>query len=236
MTLYHQLKQCGNPQGAVQMVVSLCQSHTPKEVADIMGISLRWVYTIRKRFQNSGGNLEACLLKRGPSSPMSNRTPKEIEIMVVNLAQETNLGPHRLAIALKRSFGIGSSPYTIRNILRRYGIHCRKFRMKNGNKRYAANLEAFSPLEFWQLDVKYVVDQTALPKEAYASIFKNRLPQYQFTAIDVKTRLRLIAYDHSLSFHNALTFMLLVEAWLRSFGVHHHLFFQTDNGSDGPTP
>jgi len=77
-----------------------------------------------------------------------------------------------------------------------------------------------------------VADKTALPPEAYAAIFRNNLPKYQFTAIDVKTRLRFIAYAHNLSFSNGLAFMLLVEAWLRSFGVKQRGFFQTYNGTE----
>ncbi|GAW94343.1 integrase core domain-containing protein [Calderihabitans maritimus] len=233
MSLYHQLKRSGNPQAAVQTVISLLEKHSPKKVAEIMGVSVRWVYELRRRFRDSGGNLQVCILKRGPKSPMPNRTPLETEQLVVRLAQISNLGPHRLAVALQRSFGISLSPYTIRNILRRHGIRCRKKRSKNGSRRYyAADLSSFKPLEFFQFDTKHIADQNALPSEAYAALFKNKLPLYQFTAIDVKTRLRFISYAHSLSFENGLTFMLLVEAWLRAFGVNHHLFFQTDNGQE----
>jgi hypothetical protein len=75
MTLYNQLKHSGNPQAAIQTIIYLLDKHSPKQVAEIMGISVRWVYTIRKRFLSSGENLSACLLKRGPKNPMPNRTP-----------------------------------------------------------------------------------------------------------------------------------------------------------------
>jgi len=65
MTLYNQLMHSGNPQAAVQMVISLLQKHSPNEVAELMGISVRWVYTLRKRYLDSNGNLASCLLKRG---------------------------------------------------------------------------------------------------------------------------------------------------------------------------
>lgn len=232
MTLYNKLKHSGNPQAAVQTIIHLLDKHPPKKVAEIMGVSVRWVYTIRKRYLGSGGDICACLLKRGPKSPMPNRTPRHLEELVVELARKTNLGPHRLCVFLKRSFDIFLSPYTIRNILRRYGVRCRKYKTINGNRRYKADLEKYMPLEFWQIDAKFIADQFALPSEAYAAIYKNNLPQYQFTAIDIKTRLRFIAYAHSLSFSNGLSFMLLVESWLRSFGVKHKIFFQTDNGSE----
>lgn len=232
MTLYQQLRHSGNPQAAVQTIISLLDNHTPKKVAEIMGVSVRWIYIIKKRYQNSGGDLSACLLKPGPKSPMPNRTPEHLEKLVVDLAKQTNLGPHRLAALLKRSFNTSLSPYTIRNILRRYGVRCRKYKAVNGNRRYKADLDKYKPFEFWQIDAKYIADETALPPEAYAAVHKNRLPKYQFTAIDIKTRLRFIAYAHSLSFINGLSFMLLVETWLRSFGVKQKLFFQTDNGGE----
>ena len=154
MTLYNQLMHSGNPQAAVQMVISLLQKHSPNEVAELMGISVRWVYTLRKRYLDSNGNLASCLLKRGPASPMPNRTPLHIEELVINLAKETNLGPQRLADALKRSCGVSLSPFTVRNILRRYGVRCRKYKSLNGNRRYAANLSEFSPLWRYSVNVK----------------------------------------------------------------------------------
>ncbi|MCG0278631.1 MAG: integrase, partial [Thermanaeromonas sp.] len=123
-------------------------------------------------------------------------------------------------------------PYTIRNILRRSGVKCRKVKTYNGQKRYFVNLSAFKPLQFWQIDTKYIADQHALPLEAYAAILRNKLPKYQFTAIDIKTRLRFIAYATELNFKNGLTFLLLLAYWLRAFGVIDHLFFQTDNGEE----
>lgn len=140
MTLYNKLKHSGNPQAAVQTIIHLLDKHPPKKVAEIMGVSVRWVYTIRKRYLGSGGDICACLLKRGPKSPMPNRTPRHLEELVVELARKTNLGPHRLCVFLKRSFDIFLSPYTIRNILRRYGVRCRKYKTINGNRRYKADL------------------------------------------------------------------------------------------------
>jgi len=160
MTLYNQLKHSGNPQAAIQTIICLLDKHSPRQVAEIMGISVRWVYTIRKRFLSSGENLSACLLKRGPKNPMPNRTPVHLEKLVVELAKETNLGPQRLAGMLQRSFAIPLSPSTIRNILRRYGLRCQKYRTVNGNRRYKADLDKYQPFEFWQIDAKYVADKT----------------------------------------------------------------------------
>ena len=74
MTLYQQLKRSGNPQAAVQTVISLLATHRLPEVAHILRISVRWVYTLRKRWQTSGGELAACVRPRGPRKRMPNRT------------------------------------------------------------------------------------------------------------------------------------------------------------------
>ncbi|NSW76163.1 MAG: transposase, partial [Candidatus Atribacteria bacterium] len=155
-----------------------------------------------------------------------------LEELVTTMAQATNFGPKRLGVALARAHGVFLSPSTIRNILRRHSIRCRKYRTGNGGTRYGVNLAAFRPLEFWQIDVKDIADQKALPPSAYASIFRERLPRYQFTACEVRTRIRFIAYAHELSFLSGCAFLLLLTFWLRSFGVQRQLLFQTDNGTE----
>ncbi|MBC7216751.1 MAG: helix-turn-helix domain-containing protein [Candidatus Caldatribacterium sp.] len=230
MRLYQELKASGNPHAPAQVIISLLEEHTPQEVAQVMGVSVRWVYRILERFRASGGSLSSCIRKRGPQKPPPHRTPSSVEEAVVQLARTTNFGPHRLSLALRSSFGITLSPYTIRNILRRHHVRHRRKRSRTGQSRYFVNLEAFEPLKFWQIDVKYIADQKALPSSAYAAIFQNKLPRYQFTAIDVRTRVRFLAYAKELSFANGLTFLLLVVFWLRALGVQGRFFLQTDNG------
>lgn len=184
MTLYQQLQSSGNPQAAVQAVITLLENHTPQEVARILGISPRWVYTLRKRYQEGNGDLRACIRKRGPRNPMPNRTPLHLEHLVVRTAESTNFGPQRLHRILKRNLQIAIPPATIRNILCRHEVRCKRYRTASGGKRYRVNLEAFAPLEFWQIDTKDIADQKALPQEAYAAIFQKKLPRYQFTAAE----------------------------------------------------
>ncbi|ACX52299.1 Integrase catalytic region [Ammonifex degensii KC4] len=232
MTLYQQLKRSGNPQAIAQTVASLLTTCSPKEVARIMGCSVRWIYKLRKRLNESGGNLSGCILPRGPKKRMPNRTPQELEALVVKLAQETNLGPKRLASLLYQSLKIKLSPYTIRNILKRHHIRCRKRQSKTGSRKYWTDVQAFAPFSFWQVDVKHIADKTTLPAAAYSSILKNRLPRYQFTAIDVRTRVRFIAFAYSLSFANGIAFLVLLANWLKTFGLNQTIFIQTDNGSE----
>ncbi|MBC7361652.1 MAG: transposase, partial [Candidatus Aminicenantes bacterium] len=58
------------------------------------------------------------------------------------------------------------------------------------------------------------------------------IPPYQWTAIDVKTRLRFISYSYEKTFTNGLLFMLMIIYFLRSFGIEHKITLQTDNGEE----
>ncbi len=58
------------------------------------------------------------------------------------------------------------------------------------------------------------------------------VPLYQFTAIDVRTRLRFLAYGQQKSFSNGWAFLLLVVFWLRAFGVKQRIIIQTDWGDE----
>jgi len=54
-------------------------------------------------------------------------------------------------VVLAQAHGVSLPPSTIRNILRRHSIRCRKYRTGNGGRRYGVHLSAFQPLEFWQI-------------------------------------------------------------------------------------
>ena len=232
MTLYQQLKATGNPQAPAQVIVSLSQSNKPKKVAEMLGVSSRWVCKVLQRYRVSGQKLEECIRKRGPKNPMPNRTPSHLEKLVAKTAEITNLGPLRLSAVIRNTCGVCLSPYTVRNVLRRFGIRCRKVKTRSSQRRYWVDMSAFKPLQFWQIDAKYVADQHALPPEAYAAVFRNRLPRYQFTAIDAVTRLRLTGYSYELNFTNGLSYLVFLAHWLRALGVKDPLFFQTDNGEE----
>lgn len=53
---------------------------------------------------------------------------------------------------------------------------------------------------------------------------------YQYTAIDVRTRIRFLAYAQQDSFTNGWAFIILVVLWLRSFDSKVKITIQTDWG------
>lgn len=55
---------------------------------------------------------------------------------------------------------------------------------------------------------------------------------YQFTALDLRTRIRFLAYGQEESFANGWLFINLVVLWLRAFGIKEHITIQTDWGGE----
>jgi len=231
-SLYQRLKESGNPKAALEVVCDLIEKgKTTKEIAHIMGITERWARTLVKR-NKEGLDPERLLGKRGPRTPHPKRTKPHIEALVLETQQKTNMGPRRLARELNRALNLSISPFTIRNILRRNNAKTKKVRSKNGNKRYYANLKQWEALQYFQIDSKHIADARTLPEKAYAAMFKYKLPKYQFTAIDIRTRMRILCFSDELSFANGFSFMLYVGFLTRALGIRHRIFFQTDNGSE----
>ena len=69
------------------------------------------------------------------------------------------------------------------------------------------------------MDSKDIKNSKTLPEEVYRHFIQEKLPRYQFTAIDVKERIKFIAYARELNRTNGIAFMKLVISWLRTHGV-----------------
>jgi len=82
------------------------------------------------------------------------------------------------------------------------------------------------------VDLKHILDFGALPASVYNHAVRRGLPPYPWTAIDIKTRLRFLAYSYEKTAANGLLFMQSVALWLRAYGVSHRLAFQTDWGEE----
>ena len=74
------------------------------------------------------------------------------------------------------------------------------------------------------------IRQTARLWHTSRQVVRKWLPRYQWTACDGRTRLRFLAFSHTLSTTHGLAFLLLVLSWLRAWGVHTPVAFQSDWG------
>lgn len=165
------------------------------------------------------------------------QTPAELEQVVLAARQETGLGRRRLALYLQAR-GVTLSPHTIRHILRRHGIRSRRPRRQSVYPALWA-WEVQEPFRLFQTDVKDIHDKGTLGTLRTTHLRRHHLPRYQWTACDGRSRLRFLAFSHTLSSTCGLAFLILVLSWLRAFGVEKSVTFQTDWGREfggGTTP
>jgi transposase len=173
--------------------------------------------------------------RRPQTSP--SQTPPHIEEQVLEAWKKTRYGRHRLALYL-RAHGLCLSPHTIRHIFRRRRPPQKR---KPRKPLYPAMWawEQDQPFSLLQTDVKDIHDKQALGTDKTSHLRRQRLPRYQWTACDARTRLRFLAYSHRLNRTNGIAFMVVVLMWLRAHDVQANTTFQTDwgqeFGGDNPT-
>ena len=164
-----------------------------------------------------------------------NKTPPEIEQKVIEAKNKTRLGPKRLSLYLSKYEAIKVPAGTIRHILRR---NKHRLTYPRGRTRHQKKKREFVDwysakcFEVVQVDVKYIRDQKALTKQEIIHLDQCGIPNYQWGAMDVNSRFKLIAYSRERSWTNGLCFYLWVISWLRSHGVTVEIVFTVDNGEE----
>ena len=163
-----------------------------------------------------------------------NKTIKGIEDKVVKIKKQTHYGPLRLKDELFERHGITLSHHTIRNIVRKSKKTSkgRSHKPHKKGERQFVDWYTAKPFEVVQIDLKYVVDQKALSQEQINHIYSHKLPLYQWGALDVNSRFKLIAYSNEKSWSNGLTWFLWVTSWLRSHGVKAIIVYTVDHGEE----
>ena len=82
------------------------------------------------------------------------------------------------------------------------------------------------------MDIKHIRDQKALTREQIIHLDCYQIPNYQWGALDVNSRFKLIGYSWEKSWTNGLCWYLWVISWLRSHGVKSQIVFTVDNGEE----
>jgi len=80
--------------------------------------------------------------------------------------------------------------------------------------------------------LKRIRDKKALSEAQIVHLERYRIPNYQWGAIGVNSRFKLIAYSREKSWTNGLRWYLWVIFWLRSHGVTAEIVFTVDNGEE----
>ena len=209
-----------------QEMVLYAQKHGISEAARQYGTTRKTVRMWVRRWEGRESLVDRS--KRPKRIPC--QTAPGIEESVAEQRRKTGYGPHRLADWLERHLGLEVSPWTIRNILKRKGLMVKKARRKTCYPAHWA-WETGKPFRLLQVDVKDVHDKAALGTERTTHLVRAGLPRYQWTAMDGASRVRFLAYSHSLTIDHGIAFMVLVVDWIRSYiDLDWEIEIQTDWG------
>jgi hypothetical protein len=102
-------------------------------------------------------------------------------------------------------------------------------------RRALYNYAALAAFERLHYDTKTLPDSHALPPSTYKQFHLNKeLPIIEWNIIEVKTRLRFMAYSHARSSEFGLHFLLLIIQYIRAytFASDRHITIGTDQGSE----
>jgi len=203
-------------------------------IGNISQVALLWhtsrnvVHKWVRRFEEGDEKLKD-RSRRPHSSPF--KTSEDIEEKVLEARKRTGYGRKRLAWYLAREEGITLSPHTLRHILNRNGFKGKRRPRKVFYPAFWA-WEVKEPFSLAQVDVKDILDKGALGTKIWTHMVRKRLPRFQWTFCEGKTRLRFLAYSRELSLANGLCFMFLVVSWLRRYEIDTEITWQTDWGEE----
>ena len=228
---YKQLRRI-NHEAARKAVLEYLKTNNRNisEAALIFGINRTVVYDIIKKEREGDLKDKSRAPKHQPR-----KTPAAIEDKVIEIKNKTRLGPERLSRYLKQHEGISVPPGTVRHIIRRnkkkIDYHLRSYRVRK-EKREFIDWYSARPFEIVQVDLKYIRDHKALSREQIIHLDRYDIPNYQWGALDVNSRFKLIGYSREKSWTNGLCWYLWVISWLRSHGVKASIVFTVDNGEE----
>jgi len=220
-----------NPEAARKAVVEYLKTNRGNiaKTARVFGIQRPVVYDILKKQEE--GDLKD--RSRRPKT-FPQKTPDKIEDQVIRVKNKTRLGPERLSRYLRKYEKLAVAPGTIRHILRRnkHRLVYKMGKRKQREKREFVDWYSAKPFEIVQIDLKYIRDQKALTKKQIIHLDQFNVSNYQWAAIDVNSRFKLMAYSREKTWTNGLCFYLWVISWLRSHGITAEIVFTVDNGEE----
>ncbi len=227
---YKELRRFNAEAARKAVVEYLKTAPNVSKAARMFGITRAVIYDILKK--EKAGDLRD--RSRAPRH-QPGKTPAEVEDRVVEAKNKTRLGPERLSRYLQEYERLSVAVGTIRHILRRnrgrldYGL--RRHRTRKGKREFVDWYSA-KPFEIVQMDVKHIRDQKALTREQIIHLDHYQIPNYQWGALDVNSRFKMIGYSREKSWTNGLCWYLWVISWLRSHGVKSQIVFTVDNGEE----
>lgn len=147
---------------------------------------------------------------------------------IIKLFKEDKLrvGVRRMRHLLKRRYLghevsdranlLGLTFAQLRGVYKRQELKTEKTRSCTGEVRHLYDYQVLGCFERLHYDVKYVLDQHALPEDIYRLLSRPDIPRYEWNILDAKSRFRFLAYSYERPSEFGLRFLLFVIQYLRS--------------------
>jgi len=233
MTVQHQsyleLKKDVNEEFARRALLFNLQSlkHNVRRTAREMKCSAHTVYLALEKQKKK--NLKD--LSHRPKSKHPCYIEEKKEKMIIHYRKKTKFGKRRLRYHIFQEEAVNIPESTIGKVLKRAHLaRKRRKRVKRSSGSHSYDMAALFPFQELQVDLKVILDKETLPQEIYQHLKSSHLPLFQWTAIDVLTRIRFIAFSYKKDWFSGKAFLQLVIWWIRSFGFLYPLHMQSDGG------
>ena len=228
---YQKLKQQYNDVIARELLLSCHEqnNHSISETAREIQCNRRTV--MRALEKKEEGNLAD-----SPHTPRSQprQTDPAIEAKVLEWREKTKRGKKRLHRILADEEKLQVPISTIGKILKRNKVKLRDKRRKHRSSNPPSyDFSTLLPFETFEYDTKDFLDKQAIKQELYDHVARCKLPQYQWTMIDVKSRTRFLAWSYQLTRQNGMAFELMARSWLSTYGLARgEIRVQSDGGGE----
>lgn len=168
-----------------------------------------------------------------PKSAHPNSINERLVELIIKRRKETGFGKRRLRwfIGINDNQLIPES--TIGKILKVKKLARQKKRIRREYHAVKYDWSRLLPFEKFELDTKEIKDKDTLPSEIYEHLVNSDfIPKWQWTLIDVKTRIRFLAWSYNKDWVNCQVFVKTVVWWLRMFGFNNEFTFWSDGGTE----
>jgi putative transposase len=217
----------------VNNIIKKCRNRGPddeiwKYLNNNIHISEEELYSLFGFLENDSRRPANCQIGFNENSPE--------ERLILNKFSKGKYGYKRMYGHLKKQGYDVKNIYTlgkIKGVYKRNALKRKKIRTANKEIRTLYDYDVIAVFEFLQYDVKVISDKHSLPIEIYEKFKDNpKLPVYQWTIIDAKTKTRFLAWSHSKNSFFGLKFLEYVISWLRAHGIRAKISIQVDMGAE----
>lgn len=121
-----------------------------------------------------------------------------------------------------------------KGIYKRRKLKPPRIKMRNGTRKELYDYQALGVFEQLHFDTKVIADGKSLPKHIYDGFKKNKgkIPAYQWTLMDAKSKFRLVAYSIGINSEFGLRFLLFSLSYIRTYtnNLEAPIHIGLDNG------